>query len=167
MTLSEFNNQLVSLEGALTRYASGLTANRENAKDLLQDTFLRALKYREQFENFSCLRAWTYTIMKNTFINNYRKESRQSTIIDHTKELVFLSHSKDIFNVEPDSICQEKEIVKAIDRLESGLRIPFKMYTQGYKYKEIAEVLGLKIGTVKSRIFFSRKRLIETLHEYN
>ncbi len=167
MTTSEFSNQLINLEEKLNRFALRLTADRDDAKDLLQDTFLKALAYREQFEDSTNLKAWTYTIMKNTFINNYRKSSRQNTTFDNTKDLFFLSQNKDTFNVEPDSAFREKEIKRAIDYLEDEFKVPFMMHTQGYKYKEIAQILGLKIGTVKSRIFFTRKKLSDLLHDYN
>ncbi len=167
MTTSEFSNQLISLEEKLNRFALRLTADKDNAKDLLQDTFLKALAYREQFEDSTNLKAWTYTIMKNTFINNYRKSSRQNTTFDNTKDLFFLSQNKDTFNVEPDSVFREKEINKAIECLDDEFKVPFRMHTQGYKYKEIADILGLKIGTVKSRIFFTRKKLSDILYDYN
>ncbi len=166
MTTLEFSYQLVSLEDILTRFALRLTANKEDAKDLLQDTFLKALTYRDRFEDSTNLRAWTYTIMKNTFINNYRKNSRQNTAFDNTKDLFFLNQNRDIFNVEPDSVFSEKEINGAIECLDNEFKIPFRMHTQGYKYKEIANTLGLKIGTVKSRIFFSRKKLTAFLQDY-
>ncbi len=167
MTDSEFNSQLVHLEEKLNRFALRLTTNKDDAKDLLQDTFLKALAYRNQFEESTNLKAWTYTIMKNTFINNYRKNSRQNTTFDNTKDLFFLSTNRDNINVEPDSAYQEKEINGVIEQLSEEFRVPFRMHTDGYKYKEIANILGLKIGTVKSRIFFSRKKLTETLQEYN
>jgi RNA polymerase sigma-70 factor (ECF subfamily) len=167
MTAIEFSNQLIRLEGQLASYALKLTANKNDAKDLLQDTFLRALTYRKQFVASSNLKAWTYTIMKHTFINNYRKSVRQSTTFDTTKDLFFLSQNKDVFHVEPHSAVCEKEINKAIDNLDGEFKIPFSMHTQGYKYKEISDILGLKIGTVKSRIFFTRKKLAEDLQGYS
>ncbi len=167
MTALEFNYQLVGLEKILTRFALKLTANKEDAKDLLQDTFLRALTYHEQFEDSTNLKAWTSTIMKNTFINNYRKNMRRNTFNDDTKDSFFLSQQTGASNIEPDVVLQEKEINKFIDSLDGGLKVPFRMHTQGYKYKEIADTLGLKIGTVKSRIFFTRKKLASSLQDYH
>ena len=166
MTTLEFSDQLVKHEELLTRFALKLTANKDDAKDLLQDTFLKALTYRKQFEDSTNLRAWTYTIMKNTFINNYRKNLRHNTISDSSKDLFFLAHNKDNNNVDPESAFYEKELNEAIDHLDNEFKIPFKMHHQGYKYKEISDILGLKIGTVKSRIFFTRKKLAETLEGY-
>ncbi len=167
MTIMEFNGRLIGLEVPLTRFALKLTTNRDDAEDLLQDTFLKAITYRNNFEESTNLKAWTYTIMKNTFINNYRKNARQNTVFDNTKDLYFLSRNCDTSNVEPDSIFREKEINGIIEQLNNELKIPFRMYIQGFKYKEIADILGLKIGTVKSRIFFSRKKLTEMLEDYS
>ena len=166
MTMMEFSDQLVRHEELLTRFALKLTANRDDAKDLLQDTFLKALTYRKHFEDSTNLRAWTYTIMKNTFINNYRKSQRHNTISDSNKDLFFLAQNKDTVNVDPESAFYEKEINRAIDQLDNEYKVPFKMHHQGYKYKEISDILGLKIGTVKSRIFFTRKKLAESLEGY-
>jgi RNA polymerase sigma-70 factor (ECF subfamily) len=167
MTSIEFGEQLIEMEDRLNRFALSLTADKEDAKDLLQDTFLKALIYREQFEESTNLKAWIYTIMKNTFINYYRKNSRQNTTFDNTKDLFFLSQNKDTFNVEPDSAYREKEISRAIEQLDGEFKVPFQMHIQGYKYKEIADILGLKIGTVKSRIFFTRKKLSDSLCDYS
>ncbi|MFZ5939080.1 MAG: RNA polymerase sigma factor [Bacteroidota bacterium] len=166
MTTMEFNHKLISMEERLERFALSLTANREEAKDLLQETYLKALSSKDKFIEFTNFEAWAYTIMKNTFINNYRKAIRQNTVVDTTKDLYYLNNTKESVNIRPDSSFQHKEIVKHIESLQDELRIPFKMHTEGYKYKEIAEELNLKIGTVKSRIFFTRKKLMESLQGY-
>ncbi len=166
MTAIEFNHQLLSLEKKLTLFACRLTYNMETAKDLVQDTMLKAITYREQFQNDTNLKAWTYTILKNTFINNYRKSTRQKTIFDNTSNLFFLSTTQESRNVSAESAYSAKEIQKVIEELNDDLRIPFKMHVEGYKYKEIAEKLNLNIGTVKSRIFFSRKKLMDVLENY-
>jgi RNA polymerase sigma-70 factor (ECF subfamily) len=166
MTALEFNHQLIGLEDKLSRFAYSLTSNKEEAKDLLQETMYKALVYRDQFVSYTNLKAWTYTIMKNTFINNYRRNIRQNTAFDNTKDLYFLSQNKDTNNATPDSAYASQEINKVIDSLSDDFRLPFKMHTEGYKYKEIAQKLDLKIGTVKSRIFFTRKKLMDALKDY-
>ena len=166
MTTIEFNTKLISMEERLERFALSLTADREAAKDLLQETYVKALSSKDKFIEFTNFDAWAYTIMKNTFINNYRKAVRQNTIVDQTEDLYYLNNAKESTNVKPDSQYQHKEIFKYVDALQDELKIPFLMHTEGYKYKEIAEKLGLKIGTVKSRIFFTRKKLMESLKEY-
>ena len=165
MTALEFNHNLLNLESNLSRFALSLTSNREEANDLLQETFLKAITCRNQFINYTNLKAWTFTIMKNTFINNYRRAVRQNTILDTTKNLHFLNQSRKTYNIAPDSNYATLEMNKLIDGLEVDYKIPFKLLLEGFKYKEISEKLGLKLGTVKSRIFFARKKLIESLDE--
>jgi RNA polymerase sigma factor (sigma-70 family) len=166
MTAMEFNHKLISLEPNLERFAISLTSDREKAKDLLQDTFMKAIMYRDKFEAFTNLKAWTFTIMKNTFINNYRRAMRENTTMDNTKDLYYINKPRDFGYDSPESDLSVKEIRKAIDKLEDEFRIPFEMHNAGYKYKEIADELNLKIGTVKSRIFFTRKKLMDSLKDY-
>jgi len=167
MTAVEFNYQLTNLSRNLERFALSLTSNSEDAKDLLQETFAKAITYRDKFEENTNLKAWTFTIMKNTFINNYRRNVKSNTTFDHTDDLYFLNLSNESVSTTPESDYSVKEIQKSIEELTDEFRLPFLMHTQGYKYKEIAEKLNLKIGTVKSRIFFTRKKLMEKLQDYN
>ncbi|MGD2035555.1 MAG: RNA polymerase sigma factor [Bacteroidales bacterium] len=167
MTAIEFNYQLTNLSGNLERFAMSLTSNIEDAKDLLQETFAKAIAYRDKFEDNTNLKAWTFTIMKNTFINNYRRNVKANTTFDNTDDLYYLNLNKESSIESPDSEFSVKEINQKIDELSDEFREPFVMHTQGYKYKEIAEKLNLKIGTVKSRIFFTRKKLMEKLKDYN
>lgn len=167
MTAMEFNNELINMEDSLERFALSLTSDRDEAKDLLQETYLKALTYRDKFQEFTNLKAWAYTIMKNTFINNYRKAVRENTTVDNTKDLYYLNNSKESQLIKPDSEYSYKEISKAIEALDDEFKVPFKMHTEGFKYKEIADELDLKIGTVKSRIFFTRKKLMESLKDYS
>jgi len=162
----EFNHKLISLEPNLERFAISLTSDREKAKDLLQDTFMKAIMYRDKFEAFTNLKAWTFTIMKNTFINNYRRAVRENTTMDNTKDLYYINKPRDFGYDSPESDLSVKEIRKAIDKLEDEFRVPFEMHNAGFKYKEIADELNLKIGTVKSRIFFTRKKLMDSLKDY-
>ena len=167
MTAIEFSHQLINLEKNLERFAYSLTLNQEDAHDLVQETFLKALTYREQFTDHSNLKAWTFTILKNTFINNYRKSVKQQTTFDNTKDLHFLNKAEESGLSNPDAGISLDEINKKVEELDDEFKIPFKMHTAGYKYKEIAEKMDLNIGTVKSRIFFSRKKLMSKLGEYS
>jgi RNA polymerase sigma-70 factor (ECF subfamily) len=101
--------------------------------------------------------------MKNTFINNYRRLVKSNTTFDHTDDLYYLNLNRESGFENPESSVSAKEIEKHIEQLDDDFRVPFQMHLQGYKYKEIADNLGLKIGTVKSRIFFTRKRLMSSL----
>ncbi|MBN2518920.1 MAG: RNA polymerase sigma factor [Bacteroidales bacterium] len=166
MTAVEFNNQLIDLKPNLKRFALSLTTDNEDAKDLVQETYLKALSYRDKFIDYSNLKAWTFTIMKNTFINNYRRSVKQNTTFDTTKDLYFINKTKESQITTPESEVSFEEINKTIEDLEDEYKIPFLMHVNGYKYKEIADELNLKIGTVKSRIFFSRKKLMERLRDF-
>ncbi len=166
MTALEFNYKLLGLQTNLKYFAYTLTSNYDDAQDLVQETYLKAINNREKFTANTNLKAWTFTIMKNTFINNYRKNVRNNTIVDKTDDLYYLNLSKESKISSPESKYAEKEIVKKINAIDEGQRKPFEMYNDGYKYKEIADKLNLSIGTVKSRIFFTRKKLMEELKDY-
>jgi len=165
MTAIEFNHHLTTLESSLEKFALSLTSNREDARDLVQETYLKALTFRHKFTDSTNLKAWVYTIMKNSFINNYRRRVRQKTTFDNTQDLYYLNNTGHSEDYSPASRLSAKEIQAHIDSLRDEFRVPFKMHQEGYKYKEIAEELDLNIGTVKSRIFFSRKKLMESLEE--
>ncbi len=166
MTAIEFNYKLLGLQKNLKYFAYTLTSNYDDAQDLLQETYLKALNNRDKFTANTNFKAWTFTIMKNTFINNYRKNVRNNTIVDKTDDLYFLNLSKKSKMGLPDSDYAAKEITEKINTINKDQRKPFEMYNEGYKYKEIAEKLDLSIGTVKSRIFFTRKKLMEELKDY-
>ncbi len=163
MTAIEFQHQLIGLQEQLKYFAHSLTSNEEEAKDLIQDTNIKILSNREKFKPETNFKAWTYTIMKNTFINNYRKRSKSKTIFDSTDNLYYINHSQKNKNTSPDDNLITEVIYKNIKELDTDQRIPFEMHYEGYKYKEIADRLKLSIGTVKSRIFFTRKKLMSKL----
>lgn len=166
MTAIEFNYKLLGLQKNLKYFAYTLTSNYDDAQDLLQETYLKALTNRDKFTDNTNLKAWTFTIMKNTFINNYRQAVRNNTIVDKTDDLYYLNLSRESKTSSPESRLSEKEITKKIKAIDKSQRKPFEMYNDGYKYKEIAKELDLSIGTVKSRIFFTRKKLMEELKDY-
>lgn len=166
MTAIEFNHQILSLKDNLQYFAYSLTSNHEDANDLIQDTYVKAITHKDKFDPATNLKAWIYTIMKNTFINKYRKKIKVNTIIDNTKDLYFLNNSNKSEMVSPDSKYNHAEVLKEVEDLQDEHRVPFEMHFQGYKYKEIAEQLNLSIGTVKSRIFFGRKKLMSRLKDF-
>lgn len=166
MSTIEFNKQVLNLKSALGYFALSLTSNAEDAKDLLQDTLLKAIVYKDKFTDATNLKAWLYTIMKNTFINNYRKSVKVNQIIDNTKDLYYMNIPQQSGVSSPVSQISMKDINKAIDSLGDELKMPFKMFFEGYKYKEIADRFGLPIGTVKSRIFLARKELMHELKDF-
>ena len=159
MTAIEFQYKLINLQEGLMRYAYHLTADKDNAKDLVQDTFLKALKYCDKFIYESNFKSWAYTIMKNTFINNYHRAVRQNK-----KDGFYGSYSHTSEPDEPASVYSSGEIVRMMEALNDNDRLPLKMHYEGFRYKEIAETLDLNLGTVKSRIFCARKKLMEQLN---
>lgn len=166
MTAIEFNYKLLGMQSYLQYFAKKLTANEEDANDLVQETNYKALLFREKFVHHTNFKAWLFTIMKNIFINNYRRNKKAQTFIDTTDNLSYVHGRIDSFPVTPDSELRENEILEVVASLEDEHRVPFEMHTQGFKYKEIAEELDISIGTVKSRIFFGRKKLMERLEGY-
>lgn len=166
MTQLQFNAALIGLQDKLLYYAYTLTLDQEKAQDLLQETFLKALTYRDKFEQNTNFKAWIYTIMKNTFINNYRRNLKTKKIYDGSISDYNLKFTKDKSYPSPESTYQSKEICKCINALEDEYKVPFNMFLDGFKYKEIADDLNLPLGTVKSRIFFTRKKLEKSLKDY-
>lgn len=161
-----FENELVGLQSKLFAFAYQLTSNKEDAQDLVQETSLKILNNASKFVNEQNFKGWSLTIMKNIFINNYRKFSKRKTITD-TSDNEFLLNLKTVFAPEtPDSLYSTKEINYIINSFAPEFRIPFKYYISGYSYQEIAETINIPLGTVKSRIFFARKKLQKLLKDY-
>ena len=161
-----FQQRLLSLQGNLFNFACMLTSNREEAKDLLQDTTLKALDNEEKYIDNVNFKGWVFTIMRNIFINNYRRIVRNQTIVDQTEDLYHLNLPQESGFDSPDSSFTIKEITKAINGFSDEYKIPFSMHLAGFKYHGIAERMDLPLGTVKSRIFFARQRLQELLKDY-
>ncbi|NLZ95347.1 MAG: RNA polymerase sigma factor [Bacteroidales bacterium] len=161
-----FENNLLGLQDNMLNFALSLTTDREAAKDLLQETTLRVLDNKEKYYENVNFKGWVFTIMHNIFVNNYRRIVRSQTIIDKTDNLYHLNLPQDSGFDTPDSAYTIKEINKAINSFTDEYKVPFSMHVSGYKYQEIANHLGLPIGTVKSRIFFARKRLQNMLKDF-
>ena len=162
-----FKQRLVGLQGNLLSFAYQLTTNREAAEDLLQDTTLKALDNEEKYVDNVNFKGWIFTIMRNIFINNYRQTVRKATVINQTEDLYHLNISQDSGLDTPEGSFAVKEISAAVNAFSPEYREPFSMFLAGYKYNEIAEKMDLPLGTVKSRIFFARKKLREQLKDYN
>lgn len=166
MSSKKFQSKLMSLQNNLLNFAYILTSNRDDAYDLLQDTTLKALDNEDKYVDNVNFKGWVFTIMRNIFINNYRKVVRASTIIDQTEDLYHLNLPQDSGFDTPEGAFAVKEINEVINSFSDEYRIPFSMHVAGYKYNEIAEEMGLPLGTVKSRIFFARQKLQTLLKDY-
>jgi RNA polymerase sigma-70 factor (ECF subfamily) len=157
-----FNKNVSDAKVVLKPFAIKLTRNVTEAEDLVQETILKAISNYSKFQEGTNLKAWLYTIMKNIFINEYRKKSRSNIISDATPNSFYLNVSSNITNQAERTFVME-DINKALLKISVELRVPFLMHYKGYKYQEIAEKLNLPLGTVKSRIFFARKELSQLL----
>lgn len=166
MRTMDFTQNLLGMQAELRRFALKLTADKEEADDLLQETSLKALDNEDKYTPDTNFKGWMYTIMRNIFINNYRKTVRDQTFVDHTDNLFHLNLPQDSGFESTEGNYDLKEIRRIVNALPKEYRVPFSMYVSGFKYREIAERLGLPIGTVKSRIFFTRQRLQKDLKDF-
>ena len=153
----DFSEHLQSNTQQLLSFAFSLTKNNSDAEDLYQDTVFLALKNKDKFSTGTNFVAWLKTIMRNTFINNYRKQKRFQKILAKGVGGYFFGR-KAVDNTTENDI-NVQEIEKLIEGIDERFKTPFLMYFTGYSYEEISEKLGLPMGTVKSRIFFARKHL--------
>jgi len=166
MRAPDFRNRLLGLQDNLLSFALKLTANKEDAHDLLQDTTCKALANEDKFVEDANFKSWVFTIMRNIFINNYRRIVRTQTTIDRSDDLYQLNLPQAENPDTPESAYALKEVMAAVKGLSDDYRQPLVMHISGYKYQEIADALGIPLGTVKSRIFFAKKRLQEELRDF-
>jgi len=167
MTQVEFDHRVKDQYKPLRNFALKLTRNLEDAIDLTQETMLRAFSNREKFREGTNLKAWLYTIMKNIFINNYRRVSSSQITSDDTDNQYFINNYAGKTGSLGEGRLILQDIQRAIASLSNNLRIPFMMAFQGYKYEEIANEMHVPLGTVKIRIHNARKRLKSKLRDYD
>lgn len=166
MTSLEFSTQVQREMGVLRSYAVQLTRNIEDAHDLVQETLLKAFNYREKFADNTNLKGWLYTIMKNNFINNYRRMVKRKTFLDSTDDLYLLNAPLHVTHNSGESNFMMQDMQLAIEALPADLKEAWDLNYSGYKYHEIAELQQIPIGTVKTRIFMARKLLKKKLQNY-
>jgi RNA polymerase sigma factor (sigma-70 family) len=167
MTAIEFNYSINQASKSLKPFALKLTRDLDDAKDLLQDTMVKAFLNRDKFTDGTNLKAWLYTIMKNTFLTNYQKMVRKNTFIDTTDDLHYINSSSLTIHNHALNTFASEEINKAVESINDMFKVPFMMYFNGYKYNEIADYLAIPIGTVKNRIHIARKMLKDKLRVYS
>ncbi|HNR15706.1 MAG TPA: RNA polymerase sigma factor [Chitinophagaceae bacterium] len=166
MSSPEFNQMLLSNADFLKPFAVNLTRDTEAANDLYQETLYKALANQEKYNAGTNIKAWLFTIMRNIFINNYRRKAKQKTIFDNTPNDYLINLKQATVSNDAESDMRIKEIKKAIQQLPEIFKTPFLLYFDGYKYNEIAEVLNEPLGTIKSRIHFARKLLKEQINRF-
>ena len=166
MTALEFTYSIDKLLKSLRPFAMRLTRDAEDANDLLQETMLKAFTNREKYADGTNLKAWLYTIMKNTFITNYQRLVRRKTFIDTTENLHYINSPDSTTDNQAYADFTMRDINRAIDKLDEVYKTPFMMHFRGFKYHEIAQKLDIPIGTVKNRIHIARKELKQILTVY-
>jgi len=166
MAAIEFNQMLVSNAEFLRPFAITLTRDQEQAKDLFQETLYRALANRDKYNVGTNIKAWLYTIMRNIFINNYRRKSKQQTIFDASPNEYLININQGAVVNDAINSINLKEVQAVIFELPEIFRNPFLLYYDGFKYNEIADMLGEPLGTIKSRIHFARKLLKTQIERY-
>ena len=166
MSKLEFNQLLLSNADFLKPFAINLTRDSEAAKDLYQETLFKAIANKEKYNVGTNIKAWLFTIMRNIFINDYRRKARQQTIFDSTPNDFLLDYNQASIENTAEGKLRFKEINKTIHELPEIFKTPFVLYFEGYKYHEISDILNEPLGTIKSRIHFARKLLKEQLSRY-
>jgi RNA polymerase sigma-70 factor (ECF subfamily) len=161
------NNDICNHRSCLEAFAMKFTNNVEDANDLVQDTIIKAIRYRDMYKHGTNLRGWLYTIMRNTFINNYRKGSKRNALIETSEDLSSFQLMGSAQNNQGVNTFIMEDIQKALDKLQPEYSRPFLRYFEGYKYHEIAEELNIPIGTVKTRIHVARQILKGQLKMYS
>lgn len=166
MTQIEFNHRVKEHYKPLRGYALKLTQDPEDANDLVQETMLKAFNNHDKFEDGTNLKGWLYTIMKNIFINNYRRMVKGNMVSDDTENQFYINMAGNSTRNDGESNIVMNEVKGAIDMLSDNLKTPFMMSYQGYKYEEIASFLAVPLGTVKIRIHVARQKLKKLLSSY-
>ncbi len=161
--MSNIRREITEHSNKLKYYAFHLTNNHEDANDLIQETMFKALKNQDKYVHKKNLQSWLFTIMKNTFINQYRRKKYKQKMIEDTKKTKDTGLLRIDNEMNLDMYMIRSDIKAALMKLDSKYRIPFILFYKAYKYTEIAKRLDLPLGTIKSRIYFARKKLMPQL----
>lgn len=155
--MNNFSNDLLELQKDLFGFALNFTKNFHDAEDLTQTVLLKCLKNEEKFEKGTSLKNWSFAVLRNEFINNFRLNKRKLLCKAYFK---YIAENK---SNPCDEFLKTKDVLKLIDAVPNKFKETIKLRIDGYKYEEIAKILNLHLGTVKSRIFFARKLLQSNL----
>jgi len=170
---SIFDNEFMPHINSMYNFAYRLTLDEDDAKDLLQDTYLKAFRFIDSFQKGTNAKAWLFRILKNSFINDYRKRSKEPSKVDY-QEVESYYNSEDVDRqITPDLRVETlqdmigDEISNALNSLDVDFRTVIILCDlEGFKYDEMAKILDIPIGTVRSRLHRARNLLKEKLSEY-
>jgi len=166
MNNAQFTQMIESHRQMLDAFAMKFTGDQDDAKDLIQDTMVKALRFSRKFVEGTNVKGWLYTIMRNTFINDYRKNNKKLSLITQQDEISSANLLHSATPNDGDSTFAMRDIKFALSKLPESLSKPFIRYFEGYRYYEIAEEINLPLGTVKTHIFEARKRHKKQLKMY-
>jgi RNA polymerase sigma-70 factor (ECF subfamily) len=167
MTAIQFQQKVVNLHENMFNFAMILTSNhKHNAEDLTQETVLKVLNSQHKYVDNTNFKGWVLTIMRNLYLNDYRKFLRNGLVMttaagDDFFELYLVEDSKTLH--APENALFEKQMYSFIKNLDVELKAPLLLFLSGYHYNEISERLQMPLGTVKSRIFFARRELQKSI----
>jgi RNA polymerase sigma-70 factor (ECF subfamily) len=175
MAADPFETEALSFLDALYRTALRMTRSEAEAEDLVQETYIRAFRFREQFTPGTNLKAWLFRILTNTFINQYRRKAArpETTELDDVEESILYRHMRDVSpgSSSPDPEAElidntlSSEVKEALEALPEKFRTTLLLDVEGFSYKEIAEMLEIPIGTVMSRLHRGRKFMQKRLYD--
>jgi RNA polymerase sigma-70 factor, ECF subfamily len=169
----EFLEEAVPHMNFLYSFGRHLTGNSDDADDLVQDTYLKAYKYWDKYEKGTNIRAWLFRIMKNSYINRYRKEVKEPNLVDFDEIQDFYTSLKEVSNDEQDLEAKifggilDDDVSKALDSLPPDFKtVVILCDIEGLSYEEIADFIDIPVGTVRSRLHRGRKMLQSQLFDY-
>lgn len=157
---------IIEIHPELQKFALKLTANRDSANDLVQDSILKALDNADRYVRQDNFKGWMYTIMHNIFVNNYWRSQRENQLYNDDY-IDYINQTQIVRDEWNGNTYDRKIIYKVINNLPDDMKKPFKLSVLGLKYREIAVKLGLPMGTIKSRLHFARKKLQDDLSEFS
>ena len=162
MTNSKFLSLLAKIESLLFGFAMRLSGNKENAKDLMQETLMRCYANKHKFKPGTNFKSWMTTVMYNSFVNHYRKRKSKQKVLQTVSNYNQITQDKSI-GVRADEDLLHKELKSIVSELPNKFHNPFQMLLEGYKYREISETLDVPIGTIRSRIHYARQKIKKRL----
>jgi len=166
MTDNQFAMTIKNHRQMLSSTAMRLTNNTDDAQDLIQETMIKALRFFDTFDAGTNVKGWLYTIMRNTFINQYHKNARRRNIITQEEQITDAHLISSARGNQAESTFAVGDIYLALNALDKSRSVPLIRYVEGYSYQEISDQLGIPLGTVKTRIHEGRKQLRKQLQMY-